>query len=84
MDRASDGSRFIWPADTFETHLVEARLPATDDDVRLPNQIPMEELIALAEKCTSGDKIYEMAGLLGIKRVGPSVRERLTEALSYL
>lgn len=59
------------------------RLPATDTDIRLPKQIAMEELIALAEKCTSDDKVYEMAGLLGIKRVGPGVRERLEEALSF-
>lgn len=83
MDNATDGSKFVWPAGTFESREVVPRLPATDPDIRLPKQIAMEELIALAEKCTSDDKVYEMAGLLGIKRVGPGVRERLEEALSF-
>lgn len=84
LDRARDGSKFVWPANTFESRSIRPRLPAGEDDIRLPNQIPIEELTALAERCTSDDKIYEMAGLLGIKRVGPEVRARLTDALSAL
>jgi hypothetical protein len=82
LDRAPDSSKFVWPAETFESRSIQPRLPATDEDIRLPNQIPMEELIALAEKCSTDDKIYEMAQLLGIKRVGPDVRVRLTKAIS--
>ena len=76
-----DGTEFVWPANTFDDRGIQPRLPATDDDIRLPSQIPMEELIALAERCNSGDVIYKMARLLRIKRVGRDVRARLAKAI---
>jgi hypothetical protein len=75
-------NKFIWPADKFISRIVEPRLPATDRDIRLPDQIAMEELIAIANKCTSDDKLHQLAGYLGIEEIGTKDEDRLAEALS--
>lgn len=80
----TNGDVFLWPTDKLDSREIQPRIPASDDDIRMPRQIPMEELVALASMCMRPylDTFRSMMLHLRIKRTGSDVRRRLTEAIS--
>ena len=79
-----NGDEFVWPTDKLDSREIQPRLPGSDDDIRMPRQIPLEELVALARHCVRPhfDALRGMMLYLRIKRKGPDVRRRLTEAIA--
>lgn len=82
--RYPNGDEFVWPTDKLDSREIQPRLPESDVDIRMPRQIPMEELVALARHCVRPhfDALRGMMLYLRIKRQGRDVRRRLTEAIA--
>lgn len=57
------------------------RLPATEEDIRQVDAIPVEELRALVRSITSENRIADMTKSLGIKRLTSQARQKLESIL---
>ena len=76
---------FFWPPETNASQWEIYRLPASSADRRAPNEIPMEELVALAQAYRDEQgPTRAMARALGIARLSSQHRERLNQALEAL
>lgn len=76
------GGNFIWLSKAQADDWTLYRLPQTDDDVRQVDEISSKELKALAVTIEGDEKWYEMAKILGIKRVTSQAKNRLESVLS--
>lgn len=73
---------FVWSSPQQQSEWSHYRLPVAEEDIRGVDEIASEELLAMAKKMESADKIQEMARLLGIKRITSKARTRLELVLS--
>jgi len=75
------GEDFVWLSAAQRTDWNTYRLPATENDIRLVDAIPCEELRALSLDVSVENRITEMAKLLGIKRLTAHARQKLESLL---
>jgi len=75
------GEDFVWLSAAQRTNWNTYRLPATENDIRLVDAIPCEELRALSLDVSVENRITEMAKLLGIKRLTAHARQKLESLL---
>jgi hypothetical protein len=76
---------FVWPTDVDPSTWAAFRGPVADEP-RDPSEIPMEELVALARKCSSnhhdqGAVLLAMRDACGLHKLREVSRERFLEAI---
>jgi hypothetical protein len=74
------GQTFIWADLADPDRWDRARFPATVDDIRGLEDVPLPELCACLRSCTADDKPNEAARRFGLRRLSAAGRERLRRA----
>jgi len=76
--------RFVWSHSQDVGAWNRYRIPATDDDIRLIEEISIGELSAAARVVTGDDRPLEIARLFGVRRLTAPSRSRIESALESL
>ncbi len=74
------GQTFVWADLADPDRWDRARFPATAEDIRGLEDVPLPELCACLRSCNTGDKPSEAARRFGLRRLSAAGRERLRRA----
>lgn len=80
LHRGTTDDIFVWINEQQRQKWTTYRVPATDNDVRSIEEIPLEELKAATSAVSIEDQALEIARLFGIKRLSNSARGKIEEA----
>ncbi|MBF0622225.1 MAG: DUF3320 domain-containing protein [Magnetococcales bacterium] len=79
-----DVGEFIWHDEQHLKSLTKPRVPVQNSVSRIPEEIPLQELILLANLVNDvSNPIDKMARALGVSRITAKVRERLESAIEF-
>jgi hypothetical protein len=73
---------FVWHAEGDVMEWSTYRVPASANDARSIEEIAAQELRIAASIIDSGDRVLEVARLLGVRRLTGAARERIERILS--